>query len=381
MSSTRQLPDPRHAPAVAASAAAAALHRLVGQRLAATATTEADAIDARVDAQLQGWALADDPAALTEALASAPAVDVHRHLWRRLAVVEPGLVATPELAGLLFAIPVVIVAARTGPAPAIALPCTLPDADAVVDALRAHDALAPDARVTLSPALVGADALDLHALPTLWGHARAMLRGQAPAPLALTPAPLAVDGTQEAAYLRFLVGFGVHAPEAAMLRATPSRALGGALMRALSDALATEGATALALPGAPQRLVAAGAAGHAAQREVALELFVGNALRKLRARYGEPTAVLSAHAAHDAPGGGELRVALSSPFAPREAEGFRYPLAPYERVPDAVQAITTLLADCRVTDVRTVANVQPDRDAATGLLRFGRPDDAPAMVH
>ena len=381
MSVPLELADPRRATSAPVSAVAASLHRAASERLAATGSATAEAIDARLDDALVDLARAEDGAALAEAFAGAPAVDVYRHLWRRLVLVEPRILSTAGLGGVLFAIPVVIVAARTGPGSPIHLPDALPDAAALVEALRAHEAIAPDGRVVLSTALAGASALELHALPTLWRHARRMLEGAEPAPLALAPAPLAIEGTQEAAYLRYVVGFGMHAPHVELLRAAPARTFGGALMRELSQALATEGVTALALPGVPQRLVAAGVAGRAAQRQVALELFVGNALRDLRARYGEPTAVLSAHTADDAPQGGELRVALSSPFAPRDAQGFRYPLAPHERVPDAVQAIATLLADCRVSDVRAVPGVQPDRDRATGLLRFGRPDDAPASVH
>jgi hypothetical protein len=134
--------------------------------------------------------------------------------------------------------------------------------------------------------------------------------------------------------------------------------------------------TVLALPRPPQRLVPAVASGRAAQRDIALQLFVGNALRRMRSRVGEPVAVLGAHCAADAPGGGELRLALSSPFAPREAEGFRYPLQRYERVADALTGISTLLRDCRVADVRVAPEILPDREPVTGVLRFARPEDA-----
>jgi hypothetical protein len=199
-------------------------------------------------------------------------------------------------------------------------------------------------------------------------------------PLPLAPAPLRVEGTAEAAHLRFVMGLIFCAPHATALRAD-APAAGMPLTRALSAALAIPGVTVLALAGAAQRLVPALAAGRSSQRQVALELFTTNALRRLRASFGEPTAVLSAHRAHDAPRGGELRLSLASPFGPRDAEGFRYPLGPHERVPDAAAAIATLLRDCRVTDVRVMPGVQPDRDPATGLLRFCRADDVERTVH
>ena len=73
-------------------------------------------------------------------------------------------------------------------------------------------------------------------------------------------------------------------------------------------------------------------------------LFASNAIRKLRASVGEPSAVISAHRAAGAPGGGELRLSLSSPFEPRDAEGFRCPLYPLDRVADVVAMLRGLLA-------------------------------------
>jgi hypothetical protein len=155
------------------------------------------------------------------------------------------------------------------------------------------------------------------------------------------------------------------------------------LSKALSEELALAGATVLALPRAPQRPLPAVAAGHAAQREVGAQLFAGNAIRKLRVAAGEPTAVISAHRAPDAPGGGELRLSLSSPFVPRDAEGFRCPLYPLDRVTDVATMLVDLLSDCRVTDIRFAAGVHPDRDPTTGRTLLFKPDTLPgaAAVH
>ena len=110
------------------------------------------------------------------------------------------------------------------------------------------------------------------------------------------------------------------------------------------------------------------------------QLFASNAIRKLRASAGEPTAVISAHRAADAAGGGELRVSLSSPFAPRAAEGFRCPLYSLDRVGDVATMLADLLADCRVTDVRIAAGVHPDRDPATGRTLLFKPDTLPGAA-
>ena len=111
--------------------------------------------------------------------------------------------------------------------------------------------------------------------------------------------------------------------------------------------------------------------GQLAQREVALGLFASNAIRTLRANFGDPSAVVSAHRMGQS---GELRVSLSSVFGERDAEGFRCPLYPYDRIDDVVTAIVDLLRECRLTDIRLMSGVQPDRDPLTGQPLFFRAD-------
>jgi hypothetical protein len=111
---------------------------------------------------------------------------------------------------------------------------------------------------------------------------------------------------------------------------------------------------------------------------VGVQVFAANAIRKLRAAVGEPTAVISAHRSPGADHGGEVRLSLSSPFDPREAEGFRCPLHPQESVADVVAMLTGFLADCRVADVRIVPGIHADRDAGTGLTLLFKGDDLPA---
>ncbi len=371
-----ELPDPRRWPdAGTASHAAAALHALAQASLAAGDSTAAARHDAAVDATLRGWLRDGDGAALDEAFAQAPSAAVHRHLWRRLALVEAAVLRSPALAVALFALPLVIVAGRetVGEGP-VELDGMLPEPGRVAELLREHDALGGNRQFAVGGALADATALGLNALARLVAQGHRALHAGGFEPLALAPAPLVVAGTQEVAHLRFLVGGLLCGPDAEPLLEAPVGAWGMPLARRVSAALGRPGVTVLALPRAPQRLVPALAAGRAAQRDVALQLFAGNALRRLRGSFGEPTAVISAHAAPSAAGGGELRVSLSSVFGPRDAEGFRFPLEPYERTPDVVAAIAGLLRDCRVADVRTTASIQPDRDPTTGLLCFCRPD-------
>jgi hypothetical protein len=117
-------------------------------------------------------------------------------------------------------------------------------------------------------------------------------------------------------------------------------------------------------------LLPAVAEGRAAWRDVAAQIYASNTLRKFRSAVGEPTAVISAHRAPDAPGGGELRLSLSSPFDAKAAEGFRCPLFALERVNDVASMLVTLLGDCRVTDIRILEGVHADRGGGGATLMF-----------
>ena len=76
-------------------------------------------------------------------------------------------------------------------------------------------------------------------------------------------------------------------------------------------------------------------------------------------------------------GAGELRLSLSSTFDPRQAEGFRCPLFPTERVNDVVVMLRDLLHDCRVTEVHVLEGIHADRDQATGLTLLFKSDAVP----
>ncbi len=167
-------------------------------------------------------------------------------------------------------------------------------------------------------------------------------------------------------HLRFVAGAVVAAPRADPLAESGIGRWGMAFARAVADPLRAPGLALLALPRPAQRFVAAVQSGRAAQREVSAQIFAANAIRKFRASHGEPTAIISAHRAAGAPGAGELRLSLSSPFAPKEAEGFRCPVYAYEAVRHVGAMLDSLMRDCRVTDVRFLPGIHPDGDPITG---------------
>jgi hypothetical protein len=324
------------------------------------------AIDAALDA-----ALADvDGGSLARLFDAAPPGAVYRLLWRRLGARMARPIALGDgLAVALFALPIAIVAAREADAAMPAAWATsIADAAKIVSLLRDHGALGERRELTLGNVLVPAAALGVEALPRVRAAARTLL---APSAHALDLAPSAIaPGPREGVHLRFLVGGALCAPDAPALASGSVGSWATPLARQLSRELAAPGVDVLALPRAPGSLPHALATGRVAQREVAAQLFVSNALRRMRASVGEPVATISAHRLAS---GGELRLSLASPFAPRDAEGYRCPLFPFERVDDAATMLDDLLRDCRVADVRVERGVHGDRHVDTGLPLLFKP--------
>lgn len=370
------LPDPRtFPPAEAASAEARVLHALAAASLSAETGVVAHAFDADLASRVGALVDAGDGAALARALAESPSSAVYRHLWRAVA----SHVERAHEAGIgpvLFALPVVVVTAAEG------------DAEHVLDAVIAapgdlaailveHRALGGNRQFALSGALCSADAIDIGAMPALMRAASLQGPGVGFAPLDLAPAPLAAVPGGERVHLRFVAGCALAASVRAIAGDAGVGKWGIPFTQALSRALARPGVSLVAMPRAPQSLPAAVATGRGVQREASAALFASNAIRKLRASVGEPVAVLSAHRVPGAPAGGELRLSLSSPLAPRDAEGFRCPLHPLDRVADVATMLADLLRECRVGDVRVLSGIHADRDPATGLALLFKPDTVP----
>lgn len=382
MNGARMIPDPRVFPSAAsATALDRALYALAEACLAAPTGHEADALRMDLRAALDR-ALRGDGDALAATLAGAPSVAVARVLWRTLdtawrdATREGG----PGLAVTVFAIPLVVVVGVEEAERADSIPAVLADPAALAAILTAHGCLAGNRSVALANVLVAADAIDVGRLPELLAWQR-LPEGVASGPVhlarTLVPSPLACSAGAEGVHLRFLVGSAIAKPGLDLLTDETVDKWGMGMTRELERQLGGKGIPVLALPRAPLNPLRALQQGRAAQREVAAQVFASNAIRRLRERVGEPAAVLSAHRAPDAPGGGELRLSVSSPFEPREAEGFRCPLYALDRVDDVVAMFVDLLRDCRVADIRVLRGVYPDRAPGAGSPLLFKPDTMP----
>jgi len=373
----RVFPDPQ-----AAALPDARLYALVADSLAADSRHRGDALDREIREDL-AERLRSDGAALAALFAGAPSVDVTRHLWRELDAVwrDATAPAKADFALTVFALPIVIVGGIEGAADDVTHRGILGEPELLAAILREHRALGGNETFALADALVSADALDFPRLPEIFAWQRLPESRTAEfSPRTLPPSPLGFPAGREVVHLRLLMGSALAPRGVDVFAPADVGKWGMPFTKELSRQLASSQALVLALALAPQRPLPALQAGRVAQREVGAQLFASNAIRKLRASVGEPTAMISAHRAPDAPGGGELRLSLSSPFAPRDAEGFRCPLHPLDRVGDVASMLGKLMADCRVTDLRVVSGVHADRDPATGLTLLFKPDALP-VVH
>lgn len=364
------LPDPRVFAAAPGPLTAAQRDWLAWteQSLSAATGQERESADAKLRTALAEVVVAANVTAIQDALNAAALPAQYRHLWRALVAAWHATAAQSDsqLVAHGFALPVVLVTAADE---ATELPGIIDDVATVADLLQQHEALGGNRNFGLANVLAGAEALGLDSLPR-WLRRRDAHWEDA-GPDSAAPLPISVVAGQEGAHLRFILGSALGAAQAALFNQRTTDGWGIPLAQHLSRQLGAAGVQVLALPRAPMDPWSALHDGRIAHREVGWQLFASSAIRALRAAFGEPTAVISAH---QTDAGGELRVSLSSPFGERDAQGFRCPLYPFDRVEDVTAMLVDLLRACRISDIRMVAAVQTDRDPRTGLPLLFRAD-------
>ncbi|MBX9905589.1 MAG: hypothetical protein K2Y31_14650 [Burkholderiales bacterium] len=343
------LPDPR----VAATNAA-------NPRIAAAAQTD----DAVLQAALQQALAVGDAAGLRAALRAQPPARAQRVARALAAAVDAG----GEGIGLrFFAIPLVIVAGARNRS---TVPGVLSEVAKISALLEQHGAVGVTRNFGLGNALISAAALDALSPVALWRAAgdpvqRTVLD-------ALQPEPVEVAPGREQVHLRFITGAGItpqHLPSF-LESASNIGTWGMAMTRELTRQLAQPGLEILPMPRPPQPLLLAAHAGRRAQLEAALNLFLGNTLRRFRMAVGDPEAVLSAHRLDG--GAGELRLSLSTPLDDSLFEGFAWPLQPQDETAEVSQLIQSTLAECRVPLVTVLQQVLPDRLPGGSVFVAGR---------
>lgn len=308
------------------------------------------------------------------ALGAAPGREAYSRLWNALCVASEASGARGEtVATRVFAIPVVIV---SGARQRATLAAVLPEVEALAEVLRRCGALGATRNFGLGNALCSLEALER--LPPSAIRDWSLPDASSKWPRAVAPAPIELRAGEEA-HLRFLLGAAVAPADAPSVTETAAHigAWGLQFTRELGRQIAAAGVELLALPRPPAGVLRAVYAGRKAQLEVALNLFLSNAIKRFRAAAGEPTLVLSTHVAGRR--GGELRVALSAELDDTLLEGYRWPLHPLDDLGEIAGAVRQLAADCRILDVREVEEVHPEGGGMAPLFVRGR--DAPRARH
>ena len=360
------LPDPRAFPIYEGNPA----NPLIDLALASLAA-ELGVIQEKRDAELRehlaALLISNKSNEISDALIRAPSLAVQRHITRVLASahVEAGRGhGDATLPTTVFAVPVVIVAANPTP---VNIPGALPNIDAFVALMKEHGALRGNQTFALSNALAASSAFALDKLPASldWWVL------QADSPVRVERAAMAVPENQESVFLRFLIGTALAGPGVDLLTENDTGKWGMPFTQTFAKQLGGGTVSLLALPRPPRSPLAALFQGRAAQREVSMQLFATNAIRKFRGSVGEPEAVISAHRTAN---GGEVRLSLSNPFDEKGAEGFRAELHATDRAQDVAVAMQDLLRECNVESVTILADVFPDMDSETKLPMLFRAD-------
>lgn len=360
------LPDPRAFPLYAGTPA----NPLIDLALASLAAEQGvvqEKRDTELGEQIVALLLSGDTAVIADALARAPSLAVQRHITRSLATAHVAAGRTQGDAGLpttVFAIPLVIVAANPG---AVNVPGALPNIEEFIALMKGNGALRGNQTFALSNALAAAGAFALPKLPA----SLAWWTLSPGAPIAIDKAAMPVPANQESVFLRFVVGTALAGPNAELLADNDTGKWGMPFTQAFAKQLGGGTLSLLAMPRPPRSPLAALFQGRAAQREVSLQLFATNAIRKFRSGVGEPEAVISAHRTAD---GGEVRLSLSNPFDEKGAEGFRAELHATDRAQDVAVLMQDLLRECNVESMTVLADVFPDIDTETKLPMLFRAD-------
>lgn len=292
-----------------------------------------------------------DDRSVMQSLAQVPDARAYRVLTDALA----GSIDTPKSSGgeilaRAFALPLVLVA---GSAQSARIPGRLADSGAIQALFERKNALGPTRNFGLSNALCSLEALESLRPLAIFGAVRSVDPGSIAD--ALPPQDIAVAGSHEQAYLRFLVGAGIGPADAPGFTEVAAHigSWGLDCAKLLAAQLAVPGVQLLVLPRPPKDLIRAPHAGRFAQLEVAFNLFASNGVRRFRMAVGDPMVVVSAHE------GGEVRISMSSPFAEELADGFRWPLHPMDDLDEVERLVLGLFADMRVRDVCVIARLLP----------------------
>ncbi len=291
---------------------------------------------------------AGNDAQIEEAFAETTSPSVRATLTRALVTaLEPADEAA--LVMRVFAIPLLIVTGGRGLA---VVPGVVPDIGELQKLFEKHGALGQSKNFGLSNALTTVERLAALKPSTLYRLTRG-LGQEGFRPPDLAPQDIDVDSGEERVHLRFLVGAAVTLANGPGFTETAGNigAWGLPFTQALAVQLGQEGLSLLPVPRPPTNLLRALETGRFAVRELEFQLFLSNALRRFRARVGDPDATVAAYS------DGIVRINLGSPFDASLACEYRWPLYPEDDLGVVGNSIFGLLAECRLETVQVAETV------------------------
>jgi hypothetical protein len=287
---------------------------------------------------------------IDQALAEATSQSVRETLTRAL-VAALDRADEAAIVVRVFAIPLLFVAGGRGRA---VVPGVVPDVGELQKLFEKHGALGQSKNFGLGNALTTAERLAGVKPSTLYRLTRG-LGAEGLRPPHLAPQDIEVASGEERVHLRFLVGAAVAPANAPDFTETAGNigAWGLPITQALAGQLAQKGLSLLPVPRPPMNLQRALESGRFALREVEFQLFLSNALRRFRARVGDPDATVASCA------DGSVRINLGSSFDESLACEHRWPLYPEDELGAVGRSIFGLLSDCRLETVQVAETVQP----------------------
>jgi hypothetical protein len=261
--------------------------------------------------------------------------------------------AAGRLAARVFAIPVVFVAAGRAGAE---ISGVLPTTETVARLLDSPDARSSARTFRLSPALCAETSLETDSPSQRYALLRSVESANVEARHEMIPSPIRLVSADESVHLRFLVGSVVDSAQTpSFLEAVADIGTWGMpLSRELLAQLGQAGLSLLPLPRPPAGLMKALHEGRRAREEVAFQAFASRVLRRMRSETGEPEAEV---AALDS---GAIGVRVVPGFDHKRAETHRWRLDALDDLADVTASMLGLLADCRVSSVRTLERIQSD---------------------
>jgi len=250
----------------------------------------------------------------------------------------------------VFAIPILFVVSSQS---AHNVSAVLPDSDAIRSLFEQSGVLGHCRNFGLSNALASLEAVQ--AIP--WTTLHSIVKTQTWndfAAIELAPADVEVTANRESVHLRFICGAALTAASAPAFveSAGDIGRWGMQLTKELGQQLATPDFSLLAIPRAPRSIVRAASEGWFAARELGFQLFLSNALRQARMRFGEPDVVVSAGSDDS------IRIRLTSPFDELFDQTYGWPLSPSDDFDEIVNSIAALLDEVRVKRVQVMPNVE-----------------------